>query len=86
MMGIFPDCPGSTSYQLTSPVFDEIEIELNQDFYPGEKLIISTEKSAQDDVLIDQIKYNGNPWMRFSIDHQELTKGGTLAFQLKNAE
>ncbi|MBK6588042.1 MAG: glycoside hydrolase family 92 protein [Acidobacteria bacterium] len=40
MMGIYPDCPGNANYQTALPVFDRVEISLNQAFYNRKKLVI----------------------------------------------
>lgn len=84
MLGIYPHCPGDMSYAIVSPVFDKVTIHLNQKYYQGDKLIIQTDKSKTDDVLIKEIKLNGKPFNSYFIDHQELVKGAELLFKLKS--
>ncbi|MDF1863669.1 MAG: GH92 family glycosyl hydrolase [Saprospiraceae bacterium] len=83
MMGFYPHCPGDMNYTLTSPVFDKITIELNQDFYEGEELIIETKNSENDNFLIDKMTWNGKKQKSYFINHADLVKGGVLEFCLK---
>ena len=39
-VGFHPVCPGSTRYELTSPVFDEAVLKLDRKFYPGKKFVV----------------------------------------------
>ncbi|MCP4311885.1 MAG: glycoside hydrolase family 92 protein, partial [Bacteroidetes bacterium] len=38
----------NSSYEITAPIFDEVEIELNPEYYPGEKFVIFAENNAAD--------------------------------------
>lgn len=80
MMGFYPDCPGEPYYTLTSPVFDEIEID-TQD---GKTLKITAERPSEDAIYIDKMSLGGNPLKHYRISHDELMKGGELNFKLKN--
>lgn len=83
MMGFYPDCPGNTNYALSSPVFDRITIELDEKYYPGKALVISTEREKSDEFLIKKMTWNGKTHRSYFIDHNELVKGGELKFILK---
>lgn len=83
MMGIYPHCPGDMSYALTSPVFDQVTIHLNDKYYKGKTLTIKAEKSSSDALYIDEMTLNGKPFNKYFISHQELTKGANLTFKLK---
>ncbi|GAB7086125.1 GH92 family glycosyl hydrolase [Marinifilum fragile] len=86
MMGMYPVCPGNTDYALSSPVFDKITIELNQEFYPGKKLEILSKKGNADDIFIKSIKRNGSNHSSYFINHADLVKGGTIEFELKSSK
>ena len=75
MMGLYPVCPGNTDYAISQPVFDQIEIKLDQNFYPGKKLVIS--KSGEGE-YIRKISLNGKKHNRYFIKHRELVSGGKL--------
>lgn len=84
MMGIYPDCPGSMNYAITSPVFEKIEIDLHQEYYPNDKLVIETKNNHGDEhVLIDKIQLGESPFSGFFVDHHELVKAGNLTIWLK---
>ncbi|WP_340114131.1 GH92 family glycosyl hydrolase [Maribellus mangrovi] len=75
MMGIYPVLPGDMNYAVSSPVFDEVRIQLDQNFYPGNEIII---KKSGDSDLISNIKLNGKKLKRYFVNHADLVKGGTL--------
>ncbi|MCM1050405.1 MAG: GH92 family glycosyl hydrolase [Paenibacillus sp.] len=74
MMGFYPDCPGEPYYTLTTPVFDEIEIDTAN----GPLKI-----SKKGDGYIKRIKINDKPYSKFRVSHDELINGGTLEFELE---
>jgi len=84
MLGIYPHCPGDMEYAISSPVFDEVEIKLNQDYYPGESIFIKSKNNDNgQNIYIDKLKWNGKLHKSFFIDHQSLVEGGKLSFTLK---
>jgi len=83
MMGFYPDCPGKMDYQLTSPVFDKVEITLHPDYYPGEKFTIVARNNAKDHVRIQRVRLNGKPVAKYQISHEAITHGATLIYDLK---
>ncbi|MCY4215717.1 MAG: GH92 family glycosyl hydrolase [Flavobacteriaceae bacterium] len=70
------------SYELTSPVFDEIHIVLNKDYYPGGIFKIRTRNISDSNVYIRSIKLNGKKRMSLRLSHQEFTEGGVLELTL----
>ncbi|MEM1137534.1 MAG: GH92 family glycosyl hydrolase [Bacteroidota bacterium] len=83
MMGIYPVNPGEPVYQLTSPVFDEIEVQLSPKYHSGKSLVISTSKENNTQHLIERVSFNNKTISNFSINHEDLIKGGVLNFLLK---
>jgi predicted alpha-1,2-mannosidase len=55
MMGIYPDCPGSPSYAVTEPVFDEVTLHLDKRYYPKGEIVLKA----------------GEKRMRHRITHEE---------------
>jgi predicted alpha-1,2-mannosidase len=79
MLGIYPDCPGSTVYQLSIPAFDKISITLDNKYYKGEKFVIkkaSSGNSAKN--KISHIELNGKEYNKYQIEHQDIINGGEL--------
>lgn len=78
MMGFYPVCPGNTDYSIAQPVFDEVKIELDQNFYPGKELIIRTKGDGE---YIQKISKDGKKLNRYFINHKELVSGGVLEIE-----
>lgn len=78
MLGLYPDCPASNLYQLSTPFFNRIEIDLDQENYPGDKFIIETPKLSDENMVITSIKLNGQKQNAFTLTHADLANGGTL--------
>lgn len=80
--GFHPVCPGSTRYEITSPVFDKIEIALDKNYCKGKKFEIIARNNSPENVYIQWIKLNGKTINRLWIDHFEIVNGGTLEMQM----
>ena len=73
MMGIYPDAQGFTDYLVFRPVFDEVTINLEND----NKLKIINNPHGEND-YIKEILLNGEKIDGFKIDHNLISKGGTI--------
>ncbi len=82
MMGIFPDCPGRPQYQISSPVFDEISILTDPDFYSGKPFIIRTSRSSNSAKYIHGMKLNGKMHSSYALSHEDIIGGGILEIDL----
>ena len=79
MLGFYPDCPGEPYYTLTTPTFDRAEIDT-----PAGTLVIEVVRPAGSETLIKSMKLGDKPLKKYRISHDELLKGGSLTFELKN--
>lgn len=86
MMGFYPDCPGNMDYQLTSPVFSKVTIALDPAYYPGKTFVIEAKNAKPGNLFIRSMELNGKPHKKFTINHQDIVKGGTLEFILKTID
>lgn len=77
MMGLYPDCPGVPHYTVTTPVFDEIVIQLDKKYWDRDQLVIR--KEGQGD-YIHEIRL-GKKKSGYLIDHRALIKAGELTIQ-----
>ena len=68
--GFHPITPGSTRYELTSPVFGKVVI--------GGKFTIEAKNNSAQNIYIQSAKLNGKPYNKTYIDHQDITSGGKL--------
>jgi len=69
-------------YDITSPVFDEIVIKLNNDYYPGKAFVIKTYNNSKANCYIQKASLNGREYNRFSFSHADFSKGGLLELWL----
>lgn len=79
MMGFYPDCPGEPYYTITSPVFDEVEIDTSHG-----TIRIEAPHKGTDDIFIESMNLGGKPLKKYRISHDELMEGKTLKFNLSN--
>ena len=65
-------------YEITSPVFDEVEITLNPNYYPGKTFKIITKNNSDENRYIQSARLNGRDWNKCWFAHEILANGGTL--------
>ena len=73
-------------YELGSPIFDEIEIELNPNYYPGKSILIKTTNNTDTNWAIQKAQFNSKPMKSLTIHHDELVKGGELLLEMFDKE
>lgn len=71
-------------YEFTTPLFDQVTIRLNPDYYPGKTFVIEAEGASQGHVYIQSATLNGKPWNRPWLYHDRLVEGGRLRLRLGN--
>ena len=81
-MGFYPDCPASLSYQIGSPVFDKVTIQLNHKYYPGKAFVIETKANSNENIFIQKAFLNKNRHAAPTIDHRDIVTGGTMVFEM----
>ncbi len=77
-IGIYPVTPGSNKYSITSPVFDKVNIKLEN----GKTFIIKANNNSKTNIYIQSAKVNGKTINRTWISHNEIMKGGVLEFKM----
>lgn len=77
--GFHPVCPGETRYELTSPLFDKIVLNLKKRF-----TIIACNNSPEN-VYIQSATLNGKAYNKCYIDYFDIVKGGKLVLEMGNA-
>jgi putative alpha-1,2-mannosidase len=65
-------------YEITSPIFDKITIDLDSKYYQGKSFVIETVNNSKENMYIQQVFLNGNEWNRFWFSHADFAAGGTL--------
>ena len=65
-------------YEITSPVFDKIVIQLNPTYFADGQFIIRTHGNSDENVYIQRAKLNGKEHSHCWIYQRDVTRGGTL--------
>lgn len=65
-------------YELGSPTFDKVTIQLNPDYYPGKEFNIIAENNSDKNYYIQQKTFNGVPLQEMGVRHFDIIQGGTL--------
>lgn len=72
------------AYQIGSPLFNKITIHLDRDYFQGDQFVIVANNNSQDNIYINEAKFNGNPVINYEISHRDITNGGTLNLEMSN--
>ena len=76
-IGIYPFCPGSPEYLMTSPVFPKVTIHL-----AGHKTLLITSLGNSDkNIYIQKCQFNGTETAKTWISHQAIIEGGVASFR-----
>lgn len=79
-LGLFQYCPGQPVYQLFSPIFDNITIQLGDNKF----LRIEAKGLTSEKFYIKSATFNGVPYDKSYITHEELMNGGKLVFDMES--
>lgn len=79
-MGIFPMTPGDSTFQIGTPFFDKISLDVGN----GKTFTIEANNVSQDNFYIQSATLNGNKLNRTWVDYSEITRGGSLSFEMGN--
>ena len=65
-------------YEITSPVFDEVNIKLDNRYYAGKNFVIKTYNNSAANCYIQRARLNGQDLNNFWFTHETYANGGTL--------
>ncbi|WP_233267513.1 GH92 family glycosyl hydrolase [Algibacter sp. L1A34] len=72
------------NYQIGSPIFDEVIIKLNPDYYSNESFTIKTVNNSESNVYINRVKLNNKKVESYKLSHNDIIKGGELKLEMSN--
>tara|TARA_B110000858_G_scaffold4527_1_gene5235 strand:+ start:92 stop:2419 length:2328 start_codon:yes stop_codon:yes gene_type:complete len=87
-MGLFQMNGGTdnnSEYQIGSPIFDVVTINLNQDYYKGEKFVIKAKNNDPNNVYLNKVTHNEEAILDFTIKHKDITNGGELILEMNSS-
>ncbi|MBQ8422768.1 MAG: GH92 family glycosyl hydrolase [Coprobacter sp.] len=66
------------TYDITSPIFDEICITLDADYCSGKEFRIKVHNNSDENCYIQRARLNGEEHTHYQITHEALARGGVL--------
>jgi len=76
-LGFYPLCPSTKDYVLSSPLFENVKINLEN----GKSFVIRKEGDAKESVISREQTINGRNVVTNTISHDDIVNGGTLIFK-----
>ncbi len=81
-MGIHPVAPGRPTYQISSPLFEQVTMKLDSAYYPSDSFVIKAEGSSDAHKFIQSAAINGNVYQKPWIEHKHIRMGDTLSLKM----
>lgn len=84
-MGLFQTNGGASEkpfYEIGSPIFPKVTIELNSKFYPGKTFTIEARNVSDKNRYIQSATLDGKPLNKPWFYHSELVDGGSLVLEM----
>jgi hypothetical protein len=84
-MGLFEMDGGASVdpvYEIASPLFEKITIQLDSEYYPGKEFTIEARNTSKENRYIQSATLNGKPLNQFWFSHADLVKGGKLVLTM----
>ena len=82
--GIYQVCPGDKRFEITSPVFDEVILQLDPEYTSGKTFTIKTKANSNENIYIQNARLNGTNLLRCYLTYDEITSGGILELEMGN--
>ena len=79
-MGMYPVLVGKPVFQISTPIFSKITINLKN----GKKFIIKTNNLSDKNIYIQSATLNGKPFNQDYISQSDITNGGILVFNVSD--
>lgn len=78
-MGFYPVDPVSCNYVFGAPQIPQITLNLNN----GKTFTVIAENLSKENKYVESITFNGQPYTKNYITHEDVMNGGTLVFKMK---
>lgn len=79
-MGFYPVTPGSPTYNIGSPFFSEITLQLGN----GKTFKVIAKNFSEENKYIQSAKLNGKVWNKPWFSHDDISRGGILELTMGN--
>lgn len=75
-------CRTEPIYELGSPLYEKVVIDLGQRYGRGDKLVIEAKNTSRKNMYIQSATLNGEPLNSFQIEAKKLLNGGHLVLEM----
>ena len=79
-MGFYPVNPVSGEYEIGTPLFPEMRLNLGN----GKTFTVLAPNVSRENIYIQSVKVNGQPYDKSYITHQQIVDGATVEFVMGN--
>lgn len=79
-MGFYPVNPVSGIYEIGTPLFPKAELHLSN----GKTFTVVANGVSRENIYIQSVKLNGQPYNKSYITHEQIMNGSTLEFEMGN--
>lgn len=79
-LGIYPLCPGDPTFVFGSPLFKRATVHLES----GSDLVVDAQDNDANNVYVQEVKLNGEHYGKTWVAHEDLMRGGTIAFAMSS--
>ena len=80
--GLHPVCPGETRFEITSPVFNKITIQLDPKYSRGKTFTVEARNNSPENSYIQSAELNGKAYPKCYLDYNDIVSGGVLVLVL----
>lgn len=81
-IGLHQVCPGDLRYEITSPVFEEITIQLDEEYTSGKTFTVKANNNSARNIFIQQATLNGETLDKCFLNYEEIASGGVLELEM----
>ena len=79
-MGFYPVTPGSSIYNIGSPLFKQVKLKLGN----GNLFEVIAQNCSDENKYIQSATLNGKPWNKPWFSHEDIANGGKLVLVMTN--
>ena len=81
-VGLAQICPGDPRFEIFTPLFDKITINLDPNYAKGKSFVIRAKNNSPENAYIQSATLNGHPLNRCWLNYSEIAAGGELDLTL----
>lgn len=73
------------NYEVGSPIFDKVTIQLNSDYYTGKSFVIETENNSDKNIFSEEVILNDSAIGTLDLTHNDIVNGGKLVLKMTDS-